>query len=622
MAAPGWNPFEQYAALFGPPAPAPAPIAPLGQAAMPMFNFPAPPPLPPAPAPAPPPRFTGAGGLPTRAESIGNVGAASEAANAAAQRRADIQAARMAYEAEQQITALERQQREADEEAKRREEIQRRANERIQAVKAKYDAELEKEIDPDRYFKRRGTFGNILTLISVGLGSYASVKRGGRNTALDMLQHRLDQDIELQVRDHEKRLAALREERALGAEETAGELSALEFRVARTAETNTRVKAAIDAMAARYYGAPEVQAAAAEMKAARDADTAAKFETLRHTFEMEIQDEARTKIAGAAAAVQREVAQEQIKGLRQKRAQELVEQPLRLMALAREGAGKPADMGVLMPMVSNRANGEVRIKDEKEATRIKTAMGLTMNMTDKIDKLIKWRKEFGGLGKLTTGEQRKARKAAEEMVTSLAMEFSELYKQTNIRPGNWEVYEKIFGDPTDWGHSTAKLEAARDDIVGKINHEIEAQIGYKLTEPWDPSREAEERVKDLIDRGPLAGASARAGGSIAERELQPEMTPEDWEARDRDAMAALARQRAEQRARSEEFTRMAGSLPRMYPQAPSRGVPVPGVGVPGLPPVAPGTAVPPLPIPLAPPARPGPPDLSDMARRLPPEFWR
>lgn len=87
--------------------------------------------------------------------------------------------------------------------------------------------------DPDRYFKQRGTGQTILDMLGAALSGFVAGVKGGPNHYLEMMQHRIDQDILAQRHAIENKRTSLADAKGIYAEayritgdyDKAGELS-------------------------------------------------------------------------------------------------------------------------------------------------------------------------------------------------------------------------------------------------------------------------------------------------------------------------------------------------------------------------------------------------------------
>lgn len=131
-------------------------------------------------------------------------------------REAELEGAMRLGETQLQAIDIERQraQREADffaeqakadadrmaEDAKRQAQLQADVDKRMTEMDALQAEVRATKIDPSNYFSSQPAWAKVLSLISVGLGGFAQGYSGGRlpNTALDMLNRAIDQDIEAQ----------------------------------------------------------------------------------------------------------------------------------------------------------------------------------------------------------------------------------------------------------------------------------------------------------------------------------------------------------------------------------------------------------------------------------------
>lgn len=131
-------------------------------------------------------------------------------------REAELEGAMRLGETQLQAIDIERQraQREADffaeqakadadrmaEDAKRQAQLQADLDKRMTEMDALQAEVRATKIDPSNYFSSQPAWAKMLSLISVGLGGFAQGYSGGRlpNTALDMLNRAIDQDIEAQ----------------------------------------------------------------------------------------------------------------------------------------------------------------------------------------------------------------------------------------------------------------------------------------------------------------------------------------------------------------------------------------------------------------------------------------
>lgn len=96
---------------------------------------------------------------------------------------------------------------------KREDERYRQAQERLVAEARQREADWEatsaeidaqSDIDPDRYWSKKGTWGGILTRLSIGLGTLGSGLTGAPNVALKMVEDEIARDIEAQKADIER----------------------------------------------------------------------------------------------------------------------------------------------------------------------------------------------------------------------------------------------------------------------------------------------------------------------------------------------------------------------------------------------------------------------------------
>jgi|CXWL01.1.fsa_nt_gi hypothetical protein len=60
-------------------------------------------------------------------------------------------------------------------------------------------AEMQTKVDPEQYWKEKGTFGKVMASIGMAMGAFGSAISGGRNLAFDIVQGDINQNIKAQV---------------------------------------------------------------------------------------------------------------------------------------------------------------------------------------------------------------------------------------------------------------------------------------------------------------------------------------------------------------------------------------------------------------------------------------
>lgn len=123
--------------------------------------------------------------------------AAIEGAKAAAKQAGAEVAAREVREQEL-AASLKRQQDLMKEYATKKEENEGRVRERMAAMQSQ-------QIDPQRFFKERGTWSQLSAALSIAAGAYASALTGGPNAALSIVNQAIDRDIDAQKSELQKK---------------------------------------------------------------------------------------------------------------------------------------------------------------------------------------------------------------------------------------------------------------------------------------------------------------------------------------------------------------------------------------------------------------------------------
>ncbi len=118
-------------------------------------------------------------------------------------------------------------------------------------------------VDPDRYWNSRSTGGQVMMGIGLLLGSFGGVGTGGKNSAVELLKHNIDKDLELQQAAIKNRRENLSDRRGLLGEMHTRFKSDVEAMAAAKAAYLQNMQLKINEVAARYT-APEVKANAAK----------------------------------------------------------------------------------------------------------------------------------------------------------------------------------------------------------------------------------------------------------------------------------------------------------------------------------------------------------------------
>jgi len=279
--------------------PAPAATVPLAEAAKPFFPS-APPPVPQVTAPSIGPTTTR---MPTTKDVLAENKAAVTAQAQGIEEESAAKEQRAAYLADQRLAALQQEAQAAEVLGKARENIAKHTQDRMTKVNSEIDELTRQKPDAGSYWKSQGTLGTILQLIGVGLGGYQS--KGGPNVALQLLQTQIDRHVQAETRDYQQKLEALRERRGAAKEEQAGQLDALEFKVARQVDANNRVMKMIDAAASKY-DSPEIQARKKQMMGDLMAKNAALLEGVRSKSVAEGQENARIGLQAQGLGLERQ----------------------------------------------------------------------------------------------------------------------------------------------------------------------------------------------------------------------------------------------------------------------------------------------------------------------------
>lgn len=87
----------------------------------------------------------------------------------------------------------------------------------IKDINAKIANAEKMQIDPDRYWKRKGTASNIMAAIAIGLGSFGSGLTGGAtgNPALTLINAAIEHDIDAQKSDIDNYWKVIKEQKGL-----------------------------------------------------------------------------------------------------------------------------------------------------------------------------------------------------------------------------------------------------------------------------------------------------------------------------------------------------------------------------------------------------------------------
>ncbi len=115
---------------------------------------------------------------------------------AAEQRRTDAYNATLAADIERRDAENRRRKIDADYESKRA------------SAQKELDAANEMKVDPDRFFREKGTASRVLSAIGVALGAYGASVNGGPNFALEIVNKSIDRDIDAQMDEIRRKGAA------------------------------------------------------------------------------------------------------------------------------------------------------------------------------------------------------------------------------------------------------------------------------------------------------------------------------------------------------------------------------------------------------------------------------
>lgn len=121
------------------------------------------------------------------------------------------------------------------------------------------------EVDPGRYWAKRGTGGTVMAILGVALGGFAAGLRGGENQALRSIEAAIDRDIDAQKATAAAQRGKVADQRGLLAEMRATFGDERQAELATRAAYLQKVKFDLDSLAARS-GSEETKARAEAMR--------------------------------------------------------------------------------------------------------------------------------------------------------------------------------------------------------------------------------------------------------------------------------------------------------------------------------------------------------------------
>lgn len=529
---PQGQPFDLRSALgLGTPTPLgtgqPPPVAPVAP-----VQLPAGPPVPPPDLPNPAGPSLGVGGLtpppvappttitpPTtagpKAPSLSTAkGVQADLQNAYAQQQAGVQA-EAAAKGEQarvggqgELAAAEAlQQRQQADQALTAEVAAKR-----DATRQQIDQELadvnKTQIDPNRLVSNMSTVQKIIGAIAIGLGGYASVKGGGSNVALDLIQGQINKDIQAQMVNLQNKREGVTQRATMLQQDIANDRNADEARAKATAalydvairQVNAQVK-----MLGTQTAAAEGQKLAGELQAKRD-------ETIGSMLDRQASlgiQAGQLQLAKQQAGVENALKFAQLPG-------QLAGQKLDLEGKVAETALKQAEAykalhpdakaalqvdPTVIHAVTNDANGIVRAPAEV-AKEVNKAIGLASPIITDIKRLEAINKQISGLksiipNPLVSDKTVALRQEASALWINIANNLSVAQGQGQVREGEWSVVKKQIGDPEGWYSALPQLESVAKSLTTRVNSEIEARTGSKLKQRWEAAPSADEQVAAL-----------------------------------------------------------------------------------------------------------------------------
>lgn len=347
-------------------------------------------------------------------------------------------------------------------------------------------------IDRRRIFKEAGIGGSLAMLGGAILNGFIAPLQGGRNQALEIVQHAVDQDIASQESDLANRRAALGAEQGLYSQYLA---QTGDRRKARTLATVAALDS-IDKQMAAEQALYDSDLIKADIQKKRDAIAAAQGEAIGKARQQEFEN-------GLAVRKQVETERAQRVGeklqassvaqgwsrLKQDREQFDKDLAFKYSALKQEGKDKEAEAlraaGAQVVFGVQGASGERVVAPDKEvAAKLNEGIGQAEEAYQGLERLTAMRKEHGWEreGLLLSSDEAKAMRSLHANIITKLKEAAKLGAISG--PDMELMVNQIGDDPRGLIDNTPKWEEARKSIKLGVQSQVKNRTGQAVN--WDP----------------------------------------------------------------------------------------------------------------------------------------
>jgi len=386
------------------------------------------------------------------------------------------------------------------------------------------------KVDPNRLVANQSTLQKLLGAIAIGVGGYAGARTHTTNTAYEIMNKAIDDDIRAQVEDLSNRRAGLSAKNTLLQQQIAlGRDDAEARHLTRVALWNLQINEAKNYAAAT--GSPEAMAKAQQLEAQAKGNLAKEAQTLYNQDHANRVADIHAQAAAAGVGLEQrkfELTKRIYEEAEPKRAAELediqAQAKERLAAAQAKAAGKGAGAGAeptdpLTVLGATLPNGMPARHGEK--TVVEKANIELAHHQDVIDatKRVEMARRIYDSMPASRENWERLKNAGGNLVKALRIQMavkglsSEVYK---------DIIDPIMADPTSLIHSDEiAWQSLREEQEREANNYLHHNINRNATWVPEPTKEEKDAQDFLQSQEEAAKESAKAQGKAMTGAIAP-----------------------------------------------------------------------------------------------------
>lgn len=428
-----------------------------------------------------------------------------------AQKEADAQKAQNDYLANETARVNAEQQTKLNEIENARVDAQKQARDKSNQLAQEAQDIANQKLDRGRFFRNEALPGTIAFGVAAAL--QGALNPGGRNQVVDLIEKNIDRDLDMQRADIENRRAGLATRQNLLSQEIAMGRDDIDARYKAMMTGFEFAKNQIAAEALKYNDQLfDIRA----QKTITDINERQTILTKQYQQGQEALkfDQWRTKQQIAQGWASQNRADRELQYQKQHDLDEL-EYKYTALGMSKDAAKAQAqaeyakqqkeqaekDRGKLIMTGKKKDGADLLAPTEEVAKDMNKKMGAAQTFTQKMDRLNQIYERHGWELTNLGDDEREAK----GLLVDIKADYSRAKEQGVIRPGEYELYDKMFGaDPSSILDMRPVWNARRREIIMDINNDLKNRVdkdsAWWEPEPLDPTTDEEKQRQRNLDK--------------------------------------------------------------------------------------------------------------------------